>query len=145
MDNHYLIPQEKWNYCVCSALQAVFFKYGIKISQKEISEKLTPTNKGFRVDDKKIKIFMKELGFDYEFYWYNETPFNEPDELLKEMKKAGIVGINNHVYLMCNFKDPDLVLGNPKNGWAGNYNLYKVIEEMEKSKKGFFGLIKKIL
>ena len=65
------MKQEKNNYCLCSVLQDIlFYEKKIKISQDEIAKRLTPAEKGFKADDENIKKFMKEQGFDYQFYWY---------------------------------------------------------------------------
>lgn len=136
--------QEKNNYCVCAVLQEIFLKNNIVISQEEIANNLTPSEKGFYTDDDKIKKFMNTKGFEYNFYLRNTTPFNEPDMVLKEMENNfGMIGINNHTYFLKNFKDPRLELINPKDEMIIEKNLYQVLNEMRES-NGFFGLIKKI-
>ena len=49
MKNYNLIPQEKDNYCVCSVLQAIFDFYGKRLNQKDISERLTSSEKRFKL------------------------------------------------------------------------------------------------
>jgi len=47
---------------------------------------------------------MNEIGFDFTFYWRNETPFNEPCLILHDMLiDYGLVGINQHIYLFYGF------------------------------------------
>ena len=58
MKNYKLIPQEKDNSCVCSVLQAIFDFHGKNLNQKDISKKLTPSEKGFKINDDQIKIFL---------------------------------------------------------------------------------------
>ncbi|MCP6727634.1 MAG: hypothetical protein KJI69_06510 [Patescibacteria group bacterium] len=136
--------QKEWNFCFCSALQTIFKKHDIKISQEDIANNLTPSTNGFLVDDFKIREFMKRNGFSYDFYWNNETPFNEPDILLNEMNEHnGILGIKNHVYLLKYFKDPKIEMINPESGKVIQTDIYQTLREMENT-YGFFGLIKYI-
>ena len=144
MKNYNLIPQEKDNYCVCSVLQAIFDFHGKKLNQKDISKKLKSSEKGFKVNDDRIKNFLFEMGFDYIFYWRNETPLNEPWIVLDEMKKDhGLVGINHHIYLFYDFDYPKLNLIDPLDGKIKFKDYDTMIEEMCKT-EGFFGLIKYI-
>ncbi len=138
--------QEKENYCVCSVLQAIFKKYSVIISQKEIALNLTPSKNGFYTDDLKIKYFLLKNNFDYNYFAYNQTPFNEPDTLLEEMNecnKEGLVGINKHVYLFSEFKYPLLKLIDPYDAKNIETSLKSILKEMERI-KGFFGLLKYI-
>lgn len=144
MKNYNLIPQKRNNYCVCSVLQAIFDKYNIKIFQEKIAENLTPSKNGFKINDYKIKNFLGNLGFNYNFYWYDETPFNEPDILLYEMQqKNGIIGIKTHVYLLKEFKDPKLYLIDPKDCSKKKKDIFDLLNDMKKGKV-FFGLIEKL-
>lgn len=144
MKNYNLIPQEKNNFCICSVLQAIFEKYKINLSQKEIAGNLTPAENGFYVDEDKIKKFLIRNKFEYFYYPYNATPFNEPDMLLKEINENnGFIGINSHIYLLTEFKDPLLNLINPLDNKHLIKNIYSTIKEMRK-KYGFFGLLKYI-
>ena len=77
-----LVPQEKDNYCVCSVVQAVLKGKGIDLSQKEIADQLTLGREGFLVQDERMKTFLSAKGLKYEFYWRDETPFNEPYSVL---------------------------------------------------------------
>ena len=82
MKYYNLIPQENDKYCLCSIIQAILGIYGIKISQIDIGDELTSSDKGFLAHDIRIKDFLMSKGFEYKFYWYNATPYNEPDEFL---------------------------------------------------------------
>ena len=144
MKEYNIIPQEEETFCICSVLQTILNKDKIYVSQKDIANKLTPSKKGFYVDDNNIKNFLKEFGYDYDFYLRNTCPFNEPDSLLNEMfEHEGFVGLKNHIYLLAEFKDPKLILIDPLDASKKERDLYKLLKEMEKSKSGFFGLIKK--
>lgn len=144
MKNYNIIPQEKNNFCICSCLQAIFDKYKIKISQEEIAKNLTPAEKGFKIHDNTFKNFVNARGFYFEFYWHNETPFNEPESLLEEiMKNEGFVGINSHTYLLNNFKYPELKLIDPNDKKIKIKNYDQTIKEMYNT-EGFFALIKKL-
>ncbi|HTZ41732.1 MAG TPA: hypothetical protein VMC07_00800 [Candidatus Omnitrophota bacterium] len=136
-----LTVQEKRDYCVCSVLQAVFRKHGLEISQEEIAGNLTHgEERGFKIDDKRIREFFLRNGFIYTPFGEDETPFNEPDGLLKEMQKHdGIIGIENHVYLLETFQDPRVMLIDPKDGQEVEKNYYQLLREMKNG--GFFGLI----
>jgi hypothetical protein len=136
--------QEKENYCVCAVLQEIFRRYNKVISQEEIADNLTPTDKGFFVDDDKIKNFLSLNGFEYSYYPYNATPFNEPDMLLRDMNEnEGFVGLKDHIYLLQNFKDPSLELIDPLSNNLMHEDLCGLMDEMKK-KFGFFGLVKYI-
>jgi len=137
--------QEKDNFCLCSILQTIFKEHQIQISQTEISGQLTKSRCGFLVDDSAIKNFLISQGFNYNFYWYNEIPFNESDLLLKEMNNYhGVIGIKTHTYLLNEFKDPLLTIIDPQNSSLINSDIFLIRGEMEK-KGGFFGLLKYIL
>jgi len=143
MKSFELVVQEKWNFCLCCVLQAIFKKYGLTISQEEIAENLTPKTKGFAHDDLKIKEFMARNKFSYSCFWAHETPFNEPDGLLEEMcEDEGIIGINTHVYLLKDFQHPRLKIIDPKNGREFEKEYSELLKEM--GYDGFFGLIKYI-
>ncbi|MCP6719625.1 MAG: hypothetical protein KJI71_05415 [Patescibacteria group bacterium] len=145
MKVYHLIPSERGNYCVCSVLQAIFKGHGIEISQDEIAGRLTPiTERAFYVDDENMDLFMLEMGFDYTYFPHNATPFNEPDMLLGEMiENHGFLGVNNHAYLLENFKDPELTLINPEDGSRTRKHIRDMLVKMRKGKGGF-GLIKKL-
>ncbi len=146
MKNYNIIRQEKNNFCICAVLQAIFYKYHIKISQEEIAENLTPAEKGFKIHDNSFKNFVNAKRFYFEFYWHNETPFNEPDSLLEEMiKNEGFIGINAHTYLLNNFNYPNVKLIDPKNCSIKEYTLSGMYKEMQNDNEGFFGLIKKLV
>jgi len=145
MQRYNLIPQEKKRYCVCSVLQAIFDFHGIKVSQDEIALKLNSGKRGgLYIHDEKMRSLMLGMGFNYSFFKYNKTPFNEPDMLLRDMaEEHGIIGIENHLYLLEEFKDPVLTLIDPEGDAEIKRDLYDVISEMERS-TGIFGLVKKL-
>lgn len=141
-----LTVQEKKEFCVCSVLQAIFRKNGVEISQEEIAGNLTPGDeRGFKIHDEKIKRFMLKQGFEYTFFYSNETLFNEPDELLKEMcRYGGFIGISTHVYLLKDFKDPVVKLVDPKTGQEVEKDYSKLLREMKEDIDDGFGLVKRI-
>jgi hypothetical protein len=144
MKNYKIKIQEEDNFCLCSVLQAIFKKHEIYFSQIEIAKNLTPSEKGFFADDFRIKNFLNNNKFNYEFYFYDKTPFNEPDMLLREMDKHhGIIGIKNHVYLLNEFQDPILQIINPKDNKIIKNNIYLIRREMQEE-DGFFGLLEYI-
>lgn len=143
MKNYKIKIQERDNFCLCSVLQAIFKQHEIYFSQIEIADRLTLSEKGFLVNDVSIKRFLSSK-FDYSFYWYDETPFNEPDTLLKEMNQHhGLIGIKNHVYLFSEFREPFLQIINPKNADIIEEDISLIRREMQE-KDGFFGLLKYI-
>ena len=146
MSDCYLVPQEREDYCVCSVLQGILRKNGISVSQGEIAQGLTPGNlEGFLIaDDTRITSFMNAKGFDYRFYWHDETPFNEPDVLLGEMDShSGFVAIDNHTYLLLGFSDPTLSWVNPSDGLTDSHSLGDV-RMMMANLGGGFGLVKRL-
>ncbi len=145
MKTYNLMPQEKEDFCVCSCLQAIFDKYNIKISQEKIAKNLTPAEKGFKIHDRAFENFVNAKGFCFEFYWYNETPFNEPDFLLEEINEnEGFIGINSHTYLLESFNYPNIKLIDPENRSIKEYTMKKMYKDMQKDNEGFFGLVKKL-
>lgn len=142
MSKYFLKIQERENYCVCSVLQAIFQSEGINFSQDDIAVRLNPTNEGFSISDDKIKLFFRSKGFQYIDFHHNETPFNEPDMLLEEMKENhGVVGINSHAYLLNNFDYPILNLIDPETGEAVERSMSELFGN---GKKIRFGLVKKL-
>ncbi len=138
-------PQEKYDFCVCSVLQSILRNYNLEFSQEEISKNLTPgKNGGYFVNDASISDFLLSNGFDYKHYFWNETPFHEPDSLLEEMNKnEGFVGINKHVYVLKYFNDPYLEIINPVNCKLIKKDISELLKEMSE-KDGGFALIKKL-
>lgn len=138
------MAQEKENYCLCAILQEIFRDYQINMSQDEIASKLHPTKEGFKAKGKEIKNFLEENKFNYSFYWWNETPFNEPDSLLLEISEnEGFIGVNHHIYRVLNFKDPLIKIIDPGNDAIKYFNYCEILKEMSE-KSGGFGLIKKL-
>lgn len=146
MKQYNLKPQEDNNLCVCSCFQAVFNNYGISLSQRQIAFKLTPAEKGFLIHDDRVKQFLSSQGFSYEFYRYNETPFNEPDFLLEDNKekKHIIIGVNSHSYLLVYFKDPVIHILDPEDACVKQDNLSGLLRKMHEKDSGGFGLISKL-
>lgn len=138
-----LTPQEKNNFCACSCLQAILRKYRKEIPQQEIARNLIPSEKGFFINDERIKEFLKKQGFDYNYFNYNKTPFNEPDMVLKENADI-LIGVNAHTFLLIDFPDPDLKLLDPKNGSVKQSDLYSLMKDMHEKKSGGFGLVKRL-
>lgn len=139
-----LTPQERDDYCLCAALQAILKNHEVNLSQREIANNLTPSQRGFLVDDRKIRDFLKSKGLEYIFYWQDKTPFNERDVVLAEMHKyEGIVGINYHTYLLESFKDPRLRLIDPADNTIKEKELREVLKEMRQY-EGCFGIIKRL-
>lgn len=131
MKNFNLIPQEKDSYCVCSVLQAIFDFHEGRLNQEDISERLTCCGKGFKINDDCMKIFLNEMGYDYFFYWRNETPLNEPWLVLDDMKKDhGLVGIDHHIYLFFDFNYPDVNLIDPSDGKIKSMDYYEMVKKM---------------
>jgi hypothetical protein len=144
MKNYEVKIQEDNNLCLCSVLQTILRNRQIYFGQREIARCLTPSEKGYYADDQRIKIFLLQNKFEYSYYKYNATPFNEPDMLLKEMNEnEGFIGVNNHVYLLNEFKDPLLEMIDPLNVNFIHENLYDLMGKMKKD-FGFFGLLKYI-
>ena len=115
--------------------------YGIKISQEEIASNLTPSEKGFFVDNDKVRNFFSKNGFEYKSYWINETPFNEPDFLLQVISENnGFFGIKDHTYKILKFKDPTIFSLDPKDGTLKKFELCKLRRKTEV----IFGLVKKL-
>lgn len=144
--NYNLTPQEKNDYCVCSVLQAIFRSHGLKLTQEQIALGLTPSENGFYIGDPRMKKFLGSNNFDYTYFGYNSTPFNEPDMLLNDMNMSsshGIIGVNSHAFLLTDFKDPELKLLDPENGIILIRNLHEILEDMKKG-NGLFGLVKHI-
>ena len=145
-----LTPQEKSNFCVCSALQAILRSHGLEYTQDQIASRLNSSEDGSLIVDSMMEKFMSENSFRYNHFYYNTTPFNEPDTLLREMDSHhGIIGIEMigiglHVFLLDEFKDPKLKVIDPKNGDVLNMDIYKLLRGMKDTNTGVFGLIKYI-
>jgi ABC-type bacteriocin/lantibiotic exporter with double-glycine peptidase domain len=145
MKNYKLKPQEKENYCVPSVLQAIFKNYNIKLSQEDIAKELTPAKYGFKINDDKFNNFLNKNRFEFKIYSYNETPFNEPDMVLKEINsKEVFIGWNNHVALVSEFNDPFITYIDPKNNFQTIIGLENVLERMQTNSDGFFGIVSRL-
>ena len=144
MRKYTIIPQEGDNLCVCSALQAIFKRHGVVYTQEQIASELTPSQYGFHIDDLVIVEFMRKNGFKYSYFYWNTTPFNEPDMLLRSMNENdGVIGVNYHAFILNRFEDPILELINPANCRVRTKSIYKLLEDMRK-KGGVFGLIERL-
>lgn len=148
MKQYHLSYQKDDVWCVPACLQAILRYENQEVNQKKIYKKLNKLESGFvLINDEKIKKFLKKRGFEYEYYYHDKTPYNEPDTLLKEMtqnKNHGIIGTNNHAYLLVDFKDPRLTLLNPQDGSAIEKNIFELNMEMYEISQGIFGLIRKL-
>ena len=144
MRQYSLTPQEEKNYCVPSCLQAILRNYNIEETQREIFQQLTPTEKGVLISDDKFKNLLSIFEFNYDFFLYNQTPFNEPDFLLnKNSDKDILIGINEHCYILVLFQDPKLHVIDPKDAIIKEDELPNILNKMRKTKSGGFGLISK--
>lgn len=144
MRNYNITPPEEKNFCVPSCLQAILRYEGINIGQKDIAKKLSEAEEGFKVHDEQIKQFLYELGFEYMPYWWNETPFHEPDLVLEEMNEhQGIIGIKNHAHIFYDYKPYKLGIIDPNDKSIKIKEYYPLIREMSET-EGFFGLIKRL-
>lgn len=148
MKNYDLSLQRKRDWCVPACLQAILRYEGVEITQERIIKQLNELENGLVLaNDEKIKSFMRRNGFNYRFYFCDETPFNEPDFLLNEMSKAnnhGIVGVNTHAFLLIDFKDPLLKLLDPGNGKIVTRDICDLDLEMREKSNGGYGLVEKI-
>ena len=136
--------QDNNNYCICAILSDILINYNIIVPQKEIAKNLTPAKNGFRVDDDNIKQFLKKNNFDYNFYWWDKTPFNEPYMLLKEMhNNQGFIGIGDHAYRVLEFEDPIIVVLDPANDYPRDFGYDSLMYRLKQCDGGF-GLIKKL-
>lgn len=138
------MTQEKDNYCLCAILSDIFLDYNITTPQKEIAKNLTPTQKGFRADDNKIKDLLRKNGFDYNFYWWNQTPFHEPDSLLNEISNnQGFICIEDHAYRVLEFEDSMIILIDPVSESSTEVNYYSTMDKLRKFDGGF-GLLRHV-
>jgi len=145
MRDYHLIPPEKEMYCVCSVIQAIFDRLDVNISQEEIAERLTPSAHGFLVDDKRMRNLIEGHDFSYEFFWRNQVPLNDPELVLWEMEEhSGFIGIGNHLFFVRGYNYPSLEVLNPENCETEIIVYREMDRKMRESKKGCFGLIKKL-
>jgi ABC-type bacteriocin/lantibiotic exporter with double-glycine peptidase domain len=145
MKQYRITSPKKDNYCVPSCLQAVFRKYDLEISQENIADILIKKKKGFIPEGEKLENFLKQRGLNYKFYWYNETPFNEPDALIQEgLLHNMIIGINDHCFILSGFEKDKISLLDPNNSLINEKDYYEITRNMFHSELGFFGLIKKV-
>lgn len=132
-------------YCLCSVISDILLDRKERfISKENIAKNLTPGKYGFRADDDKIKFFMNNHGFDYNFYWWNETPLGDPSLLLEDISNnEGFVGIGNHVYRVLKFEEPTLSVKDPADKSLNRFNYYELMKDLS-IEDGGFGLIKKL-
>jgi hypothetical protein len=151
MISYNLSEQENEYWCFPACLQAVLrrYQYHMGETQKTIAEALQVDSEGAKLD--RVSEFLKQKGFDFMFYNYNQTPFNEPDFLLSESSRRGldvVVAIPgkrlNHIALMADFRDPELVLLDPEGCVERRRNLYDLLREMHQRETGGFGVIERL-
>ncbi len=141
MKNYNLIsPQEK-NFCLVSCVQGILRHHGIEISQKDISLRLTKSEKGYLVHDKRIYEFFQSQGLSYQHYWQNQIPLGEP-EILFEEELDILIGLNSHTSLFEEFSKGNVYLRNPNNGFVYEKKLIELEKEMKNSEDGFYGVVK---
>jgi hypothetical protein len=143
---YHLKSQEKENYCVPSVLQSIFNKYGMGISQDIIANELTPSEHGFKVNDNKMKDFIGFMGFNFEHYFHNTAPLNEPELLFDDFDKKDIfIGYNNHLGLVTGYDYPHISFRDPKDASLHLMMFETLLKRMRNSKDGGdFGLLKKL-
>jgi len=143
MKEYRINRQEEWNYCLCSVIQGIFDYYDIYLFQNEIANKLTSSEHGFLVNDDNINNLFYDNGFKYSHFWWNQTPFNEPDSLL-ETEANIFFGWNHHVLLMNEFRDQEIFYLDPKDCNQKSLSYGGILTNMRESKDGFFGLVDKL-
>src|SRR3989344_1077845 len=126
MKNYSLVPQERVDYCLCSVLQAILKSHNISTSQRDIADNLTPSDKGFLAHDDRIKEFLRSRGFNYDFYWYNKTPYEQDVVLIEMTEYDGIIGMNTHSYILEGFRDPLVEIIDPKNAEIITTSIYGI-------------------
>jgi len=136
--------QEEDYYCLCTVLSDILLQHRINLSQEEIASNLTPAKNGFIINDNKIKDFLGKNGLEYSFYWWNETPFNEPYSILKEISdNDGFVGLEDHAYRILKFEDPVITTIDPAIGLPKDFDYYYMMNQLG-NLDGGFGLIRKL-
>lgn len=144
MKNYSLISQEKRNYCLCSVVQAILDKDKKKFSQELIASQLNKDESGFYFNDSKFENFLFNQGYNFNLYSYNETPFNEPSDLLISSRKEHVlIAWDRHVVLMEEFRDPLLKYIDPSDGLIKEKDLGALLFNMALDKSGFFGIVSK--
>lgn len=143
-----LFKQEQAHWCFPACLQSILLNYNIFLPQYQIAEKVI-FNRGIGADINKVKKFLKELNFKFEFYYHNETPWNEPESLLSENNNKIIAipfnYVIKHVFLVEDFKDPIVFLLDPENPLETKQkNLSKILKQMHEFHSGGFGIISKL-
>jgi ABC-type bacteriocin/lantibiotic exporter with double-glycine peptidase domain len=148
--NYNISPQENEYWCFPACLQAVLRRHNIEETQSVIASSLEVDSEGAKLA--RVSEFLKKRGFDFTFYNYNQTPFNEPDFLLAESSRRGadvLVAIPgkrlNHILLMAEFRDPELVLLDPEGCVERRRNLYELLREMHQRETGGFGVIDRLI
>lgn len=144
MRNYAIELQENNRFCVPAVLQTIFSRHRIFIEQKEIAKNLTHTDLGYLIGDERIKKFMASKGFDYNYYRYNELPFNEPEIVLGEVNNGRdiIIEYGHHARLLVGFKEPGIYLANPKTGTRINLTIKALNDKMNGT--GGIGIAKRI-
>lgn len=142
-----LEKQEKDYWCFPACLQAVLREHELGCSQGKIAEELKLDETGASLES--VSDFLRTKGFDFNFYNYNEVPFNEPDSLIENNRhKNIIIAVANskgyHVLLLEEFRFPNIVVREPRDTEAYRTDLYKLMRSMHHKKQGGFGLIEKL-
>ena len=132
--------QERVDYCIPSVLQTIFGNKGIRMTQDGIAGSLTNCNSGgFMFYDRNTEGFFRSLGLDHSFYWIDQVPFNEPDDLLKQMRPGfGFIGYQKHAHLFDGFDGVNTWLIDPMDGERIAKSYGKLVSLMRRSNDGCF-------
>ena len=146
-----LSQQEEGNWCLPACLQAVLRRHEIYEEQEDIARDLGVDEDGAKI--KRIEEFLKQRGFSFEDYNYNQTPFNEPNFLLNEARIRGddvLVDIPvqkrdvKHSLLLQDIQGNELIMLDPDGVVKRTRNLYELHREMFQRKMGGFSVIKRV-
>ncbi|MFH1801518.1 MAG: hypothetical protein ABH804_01655 [archaeon] len=145
MRQYNLTPPQRKNYCVPSCLQAILRKHNAEVSQDKIANVLIKKENGFIPEGKMLEEFLKQKELLYNFYWYNKTPFNEPDSLLEfNPNKDILIGLDEHCFLCLDYQENRIILLNPNDISMKEINHHDILKRMHEAKSGFFGLMSRI-
>ena len=144
----YEMTKQQGNLCIPAVIQAVLRKHHIELMQERIAKQLVRRKKGLMFDESLRRIFDK-YNLLYQYFNFNETPFNEPDFLLQENQDKDIMigydkGQGLHIQLLIYFQYPKIILLDPADCRQHEENFQNILRTMFDTKKGGFGLVGKL-
>lgn len=149
--NYNITLQENRDFCMPSVFQAIMRKYDFELTQEQIAREVnfSPEKLVYFED---CADFFKKRNLQFNFYHYNQTPWNDHEILVSEAFEKGqdlVVAYESpkklsHAHLALDFSQRQLIMQDPGNFSIFSFDIYELERKMWADKVGVYGLVGKL-